>query len=43
MIELVDRQERIEAFLPDLDAMVVEGMITLEKVRIIKYRHQAGE
>ena len=43
VIELVDRQERIEAFLPDLDAMVVEGMITLEKVRIIKYRHQAGE
>jgi PII-like signaling protein len=43
VIELVDKPERIEAFLPDLDAMVVEGMITLEKVRIIKYRHQAGE
>ena len=40
VIELVDRPERIEAFLPDLDAMVVEGMITLEKVRIIKYREQ---
>lgn len=43
VIELVDKPDRIEAFLPDLDAMVVEGMITLEKVRIIKYRDQAGE
>jgi len=43
VIELVDKPERIEAFLPDLDAMVVEGMITLEKVRIIKYRDQAGK
>jgi len=43
VIELVDRPERIEAFLPDLDAMVVEGMITLEKVRIIKYREQGEE
>jgi PII-like signaling protein len=38
VIELVDKPERIEAFLPNLDAMVTEGMITLEKVRIIKYR-----
>lgn len=43
VIELVDKPDRIEAFLPDLDAMVVEGMITLEKVRIIKYRDQAGD
>ena len=43
VIELVDKPERIEAFLPDLDAMVVEGMITLEKVRIIKYRDKAGD
>jgi PII-like signaling protein len=43
VIELVDTPERIEAFLPDLDAMVTEGMITLEKVRIIKYRQKEGE
>jgi PII-like signaling protein len=42
VIELVDRPERIEAFLPELDAMVTEGMITLEKVRIIKYRQKEG-
>lgn len=39
MTEIVDRPERIEAFLPILDEMVDEGMITLEKVRIIAYRH----
>jgi hypothetical protein len=43
VIELVDTPARIEAFLPDLDAMVTEGMITLEKVRIIKYRQKEGD
>ena len=38
VIEIVDNQERIETFLPELDAMVAEGMITLENVRIIAYR-----
>ena len=39
VIEIVDRSERIEAFLPQLDAMVTEGMITLEKVHVLAYRH----
>lgn len=43
VIEIVDRPERIEAFLPLLDEMVTEGMITLEKVRIIAYRHGKAE
>ena len=38
VIEIADRPERIEAFLPLLDEMVQEGMMTLEKVRIIAYR-----
>ena len=38
LIEIVDRQERIEEFLPVLDEMVSEGMITVEKVRVIAYR-----
>lgn len=41
VIEIVDKEERIEAFLPILDGMVTEGMITLEKVHIIAYRHGA--
>ena len=43
VIEIVDRAERIEAFLPTLDDMVDEGLITLEKVHIIAYRHGNDE
>lgn len=39
VIEIVDKEERIEAFLPELDNMVEEGMVTVEKVRVIAYRH----
>ncbi len=39
VIEIVDKPARIDAFLPALDEMVTEGMITLEKVHIIAYRH----
>jgi uncharacterized protein len=41
IVEIVDTEERIEALLPDLDKMIGEGLITLEKVRIIAYRHNA--
>jgi len=39
VIEIVDAPEKIAAFLPDLDAMIGEGLVTLEKVRLIAYRH----
>jgi len=39
VIEIVDSQENIQRLLPHLDAMVKEGMITMESVRIIAYRH----
>lgn len=39
VVEIVDKPERIAAFLPDLDGMIGEGLITLEKVRVIMYRH----
>jgi PII-like signaling protein len=42
VVEIVDRAERIEAFLPALDEMVDEGMVTLEKVRVIAYRAPEG-
>ena len=38
VVEIVDQRERIEAFLPILDEMVHEGLITVEKVRVIAYR-----
>jgi PII-like signaling protein len=43
VIELVDTSEKIEAFLPGLDEMVSEGMVTLEKVRVIAYRAPGQE
>ena len=39
VIEIVDKPEAIAAFLPDLDQWIDEGMVTLEKVRVIAYRH----
>src|SRR6266481_1482494 len=41
VVEIVDLAERVEAILPDLDKMLDEGLITLEKVRVIAYRHNA--
>lgn len=38
VIELVDSEERIAAFLPTLDAMVTEGLVTMEKVEVIAYK-----
>lgn len=39
VIEMVDTQENLNKILPFLDEVVQEGLITLEKVRVIKYRH----
>jgi PII-like signaling protein len=39
MIEIVDTEENIEKILPFLDETVKEGLITMEKVEVIKYRH----
>lgn len=43
VVEIVDTEEKIETFLPQLDSMITEGLITLEKVRIIAYRHSGKE
>lgn len=37
VVEIVDSEENIEAFLPALDAMMGGGMVTLEKVRVLRY------
>ena len=38
VIEIVDSEEKINAFIPNLDEMVKEGLMTLEKVNVIMYR-----
>ncbi|HEY4299965.1 MAG TPA: DUF190 domain-containing protein [Candidatus Didemnitutus sp.] len=39
IIEIVDEEAKINAFLPVLDGMMGGGLVTLEKVRVIHYRH----
>ena len=38
LIEIVDKEDKINAFLPALDEMLGDGLVTLEKVRILTYR-----
>lgn len=37
VIEITDSEEKINAFLPVLDGMISGGLVTLEKVRAIRY------
>lgn len=37
VIEVVDTEERTQALFPILDELVPEGLVTMEKVRVIKY------
>ena len=41
VIEIVDSEEKINAFLPVLDPMIGGGLVTLEKVKVIEYRGAA--
>jgi PII-like signaling protein len=37
VVEIVDSQEKIEAFLPVLDTMMSSGLVTMEKVQVLRY------
>jgi len=41
LIEIVDSEEQIQRLIPILDEMVTEGLVTLEKVRVLKYAAKA--
>ena|ERR1041385_6630722 len=38
VVEIVDSLEKVEAFLPTLDEMIADGLVTLERVRVIHYK-----
>lgn len=38
VIEIVDTEDKINAFLPFLDQVMKGGLVTLEKVRVLDYR-----
>ena len=42
VIEIVDSADKIDSLLPIVDEMVQEGMVTVERVRVIQYRHKPG-
>ncbi len=43
LIEIVDRTEKIASLLPFLDEVVAEGLITIESVRIFRYRENVNK
>jgi hypothetical protein len=43
VVELVDSEENLNKLLPFLDETVREGLITLEKVKVVKYRHSKSK
>src|SRR3954447_19682778 len=38
VVEIIDTPERIAAFLPKLDQIIGEGVVTVEKVHVLTYR-----
>src|SRR5215813_8710326 len=43
VIEIVDSDEKINAFLPALDEMMGGGLVTLEKVKVVRYQDQSKD
>ena len=37
VIEIVDTEDKIRAFLPTLDRIMTSGLVTLEKVEVLQY------
>jgi len=37
IVEIVDAEDKIEAFLPVLDGLMASGLVTLEKARVLRY------
>ena len=42
VIEIVDEEEKVKTLLPWLEGMVKEGMVTMEYVVVLVYRHDEG-
>ena len=42
VVEIVDTEENINRLMPFIDETVTEGLVTLEKMRVIRYRHSSS-
>ena len=43
VIEVVDSQEKIDELEPIMDEMIQQGLVTMEKVRVLKYASGNGK
>jgi len=43
VVEIVDSPEKITSFLPIVESMVRGGMVTLERVQVLRYTHDSKE
>ena len=37
VVEIVDSEEKINAYLPQLDSMMTSGLVTIERVQVLQY------
>ncbi len=42
-IEIIDEKEKISKFLPILDPMIKQGLVTSEKIDVLINRHNGGD
>jgi len=38
VVEIVDSREKVDKFLPLLDGMISDGLVTLERVKVLQYK-----
>jgi PII-like signaling protein len=43
VVEIVDSDEKVTAFLEACEGMIEDGLVTLERVRVLHYRARSGE
>jgi PII-like signaling protein len=43
LIQVIDTEQNIQRLIPELDAMVAEGLVAVSDVEVIKYVHQEGQ
>ena len=43
VVEIIDDAPKIEAFLPRVEALLAEGLVTVDPVRVLLYRHGPGK
>ena len=41
VVEIVDAEEKIRAFLPELNGMIGSGLVTLEQIEVVQYGPKA--